>query len=180
MALAERPDLRAARTRAEVADLQVRAEQAGWLPSVNARWTGIATQTLGFAGKRSFWQAGVTANWVLWDGGARIAAIREAASQQRQAALSADKVELDIGEQVRVAWEAYERAKVSVEAVDREVTLARDSLSLAKRGFEAGTITFLEVEQAELGLRLSELNRLNEKIGRDVASIDLLVAMGVL
>jgi multidrug efflux pump subunit AcrB/outer membrane protein TolC len=179
-AIEARPDLLAARTRAEVAHLQVRAEQMGWLPNVNARWTGIANQTEGFAGQKTYWQAAVTANWTLWDGGARVAATRAAASQQRQAQLSAEKVELDVGEQVRVAWEAYDRAKVAIAAVDREVTLARDSLDLAKRGFEAGTVTFLEVEQAELGLRGSELSRLNEKIGLDLAAIDLLVALGEL
>jgi multidrug efflux pump len=175
-----RPDLASAEIREEVAGLQVTAEQLAWLPSVDARWTGIYNQTAGFAGENTFWQVAVEARWNIWDGGARMAAIRAAASQERQARLQADKARLDLTEQVRVAWEAYERAQRAVEAVEREVALAEDSLELARLGFGAGTATFLEVEQAELGLASARLTRLTERTAVDLARIDLLVATGEL
>ena len=71
-------------------------------------------------------------------------------------------------------------AQVTAAAVDDEVALAEDSLDLAQRGFEAGTTTFLEVEQAELQLRGAELTRLNERMNLTLAGIDLLVATGEL
>lgn len=180
VAQSARPDLRAAVLREDVAGLQVKAEGMAWLPEVNASWTGIANQTAGFAGQNTFWTAGVTANWTLWDGGARLAAIRQAASQERQSRWTHESVRRDVDEQVRTAWESLLRARAAVRAVEDEVRLAEDNLDLARRGFEAGTATFLEVEQAELGLRSAELNRLNEQTSLNLAGIDLLVAMGEL
>lgn len=175
-----RPDLQAADLREDVAGLQVRAEGLAWLPEVDATWTGVANQTPGFAGQNYFWIAGLTARWTLWDGGARLAAVRQAASQERQARWNNEKVRLDVREEVRNAWEAYGRALAAVAAVEDEVRLAEDSLDLARRSFEAETGTFLEVEQAELGLRSAELTRLNESTALSLAAIDLLVATGEL
>jgi outer membrane protein TolC len=175
-----RPDLTAALLREQVAGLQVRAEGLAWMPDVNARWSGIANQTPGFAGRTTFWTAGVTATWTLWDGGMRLATIRQAASQERQSRYAADKVRRQIDEDVRVAWEVYGRAEAAVRAVEGEVALAADSLDLARRGFEAGTATFLEVEQAELALRGAELNRLTERTALALAAVDLLLATGEL
>jgi multidrug efflux pump len=175
-----RPDLRATALREDVAGLQVRAETLAWLPEVSARWTGIANQTPGFAGRTTYWTAGVNATWTLWDGGMRLATIRQAASQQRQSRFQAEKVQRSVEEEVRVAFEAHARARVAVKAVEDEVALATDSLDLARRGFEAGTATFLEVEQAELGLRSAELNRLTERTSLSLAAVDLLLAIGEL
>ncbi|TVQ93606.1 MAG: hypothetical protein EA397_03970 [Deltaproteobacteria bacterium] len=175
-----RPDVRASELREDVAGLQVRAEGLAWLPEVDANWTGVANQTPGFAGQTTFWIAGLTARWNLWDGGARLAAIRAAASQERQARWQNEKVRLDVDEEVRTAWEAYGRARAAVEAVHEEVALAEDSLDLARRSFEAETANFLEVEQAELGLRSAELTRLNEQTALWLAAVDLLVATGEL
>ncbi|MFK7927843.1 MAG: efflux RND transporter permease subunit [Myxococcota bacterium] len=179
-AKSKRPDLEASEIRERVAGLQISAEKLAWLPSVDARWTGIYNQTPGFANQSTYWQAGLAANWTLWDGGARLAAIRQAASQKRQASLSVERTELDVREQVRTAWEAYDRARGTASAVEAEVMLAEDGLDLARKGFQAGTVTFLEVEQAELGLRGAELTRLNEQMSMRLAVVDLLLAMGEL
>jgi outer membrane protein TolC len=101
-------------------------------------------------------------------------------SQERQSRYAADKVRRQIDEDVRVAWEVYGRAEAAVRAVEGEVALAADSLDLARRGFEAGTATFLEVEQAELALRGAELNRLTERTALALAAVDLLLATGEL
>lgn len=179
-AMAERPDLLAGRIRRDVAGLQTTAETLAWMPTVDANLSAIYNQTPGFANQTTYWTFGLAVRGNLWDGGARLAAIRASESQQRQASLSVEKTEQDVREQVRGAWEAYQRAKLASDAVDAEITLAQDSLDLAKKSFEAGTATFLEVEQAELGLRSVELTRLNERMNHDLALVDLMLAMGTL
>jgi len=177
---AQRPDLQAGEIRSNVASLQTSAETLAWAPTINASLSAIYNQTPGFADQTSYWTFGLSMEGVIWDGGARIAAIRAASSQKRQADVNVDKTARDVEEQVRTAWEAYERARIANDAVDAEVTLAEDSLDLANRGFEAGTTTYLEVEQAELGLRSAELTRLNERMNLDLAVVDLLLATGEL
>lgn len=179
-ALASRPDLVAQRIRANVASLQTTAETMAWVPQINANLTGLYNQTPGFANQKSFWTLGVSMEGNLWDGGARLAAIRTAASQERQAALVVTQAEYDAQTEVRSAWEAYHRAKINVESVDAELLLAEDSLDLAQRGFEAGTTTFLEVEQAQLGLQSTQLARLQARIDLDLTLVDLMAATGQL
>lgn len=173
-----RPDLAAAEMRRKAADLQVRANWLGWMPKVNARYTWIYSENSGFAGDKTMWVAAVEGEWLLWDGGYRTAKAAEYGARARQAALMVDSAAIDAESDVRTAWERYHRAEAALVAVEREQKLATENLDLAKRGFEAGTTTWLEVEQADLGQRAAQLNGLVERMNRDLAAIDLQVATG--
>ena len=173
-----RPDLKAADLRVKVARLDHRAKNLEWFPVVTGNFTTIFTENTGFADNNVYWVAAINLDWTIWDGGLRLAQAREKASIKRVSELMLIKQGQIADEEVRIAWERYQRAEKAMVAVDDEVALAAENLELSRRGFEAGLATWLEVEQAELSLQMSQLNGLNERMNRDLAAVDLLVATG--
>lgn len=177
-ARARRPDILAAERQHDAARWQQRANWSGWLPTVNGRFTEVYTENTGFSEHDTFWVAAVEAEWLLWDGGWRVAKAREAGAQARAAELLVERRVLDADLHVRSAWATLQEAEAALVATEREVALAEENARLARLGFEAGSATFLEVEQAELGLHAARLDGVTARMNRDLAAIDVRVAMG--
>ncbi|MEZ4240674.1 MAG: efflux RND transporter permease subunit [Myxococcota bacterium] len=175
-----RPDLAAAGLRVEALRSQRTAQDLRWLPYVDASGTAAYTENPGFTDQNWTWRIAVSATWDLWDGGLRIAERRETASQLRAARLAEALQGQQAEQQVRVAFETHRRAQQALAAVDDEVRLAEESLELAERSFSAGSVTWLELEQARLQVQATALAQLQERTARDLAAIDLLVQTGAL
>lgn len=173
-----RPDQRAAVSRSKIARYYLKSKNAEWLPTFNARFTYSYTQNQGFQDSPYLWLLVFNANWQVWNGGIRLAQAKELRSQVRQADLAVQKLEVDIETEVRTAWRRFERSQQALEATEVEVELAGESLSLAERSLEAGSATWLEVEDARLALISAELSNVGERMNRDLAAVDLRVAMG--
>lgn len=94
------------------------------------------------------------------------------------ASLAADRARDVAVEDVRNAWGAYQTAGTALVAVEHESELARENLRLSEVAFQAGTITFLDLEDARLGARASELSRLQQRMTRDLAALTLLSTTG--
>lgn len=177
-ALSGRPDIAAARHQAKAGQMQATASHLAWLPSVDGRFTEAYTENSGFSGEPYNWQLVFTANWVLWDGGARLAAEANAASVRRMASYNVTSMEQKATEEVRSLWQEHERAVVATEAVKKELALAEENLRLADVAFAAGTISYMEVEDARLGLAASRMTALTEAMNADLAALRLLAATG--
>lgn len=173
-----RPDVMAAGQRVEVANYQKRADQLGWLPTVDSRFTYSWTENEGFQGQRTFWMFSVSANWTLWDGGYRLQTNRQYASQVRMADYASQKARLDAQDEIQLAWQRYERAEEAFAAVELELSLATENLRLSETGFQAGSVTWLEVSDAQLQLDQARIGLLSERMSRDMAALDLAVATG--
>ena len=89
-----------------------------------------------------------------------------------------DTVIVDAKTEVRTLWEQHERAGRAVNAVERELALATENARLAEAAFDAGTLSFLDLEDAQLGLDAARLTRLSEQMNLDVSAIQLLAATG--
>jgi outer membrane protein TolC len=63
-------------------------------------------------------------------------------------------------------------------ATDAEITLARENLRVAEQQVQTGAVTWMEVEDARLGLFRAELALLTGRVSRDLAALDLKTAMG--
>lgn len=179
-ALASRPDIAGAAERVDAARKERLARDLEWLPSVGLNFTEIYNQVPGFVPKNWQWRLGIDLNWTLWDGGLRIFRSQELASRTRSASLLVEQRQLDAEQEIRTLWEQLERARTAYEAVESEVALAEESLRLAEASFSAGRATWLDVEQARLSVSAARMGRLTERMDRDLAAIDLMVAMGAL
>lgn len=178
-AVSHRPELSAAELRYTAARRGSVASALSWFPTVDGRFTYSWTQNnVGFNTDPTFWQVVLTADWVLWDGGARLAENKKYASQARQAQLAETKVEEDTRESIRTLWSTHAKATASFETAHHEVTLAEENLRIAEVAFKAGGITFMELEDARLGVLASRTGELSEQMQRDLSAYDLLAATG--
>ena len=173
-----RTDIQAADARVDAARYRLRADQAGWLPTINGRFTYSWTQNEGFAGDPEWWMVSVNASWTAWDGGYRLATSRSYNSQMRQAEYMAQKARLEANQQIRVAWSRYAQAQETYSASVEEVALAEETLRLAELGFAAGTNSFLDVQDTQLMLNQARIGLLSSRMMRDLAAVDLQVATG--
>lgn len=172
------PQITATATDARTADLAVTAKQLGWLPTVDGRFTWAYSQNTGFSDDPTIWMVVVSAQWILWDGGARLAETRLASHVARQANLLARQAVDDTETSVHTAWERYQRASAAYTSAQREQALANENLRLADLALSTGGATVLEVDDARLGVLAADISALQERANRDLAAIDLNVAMG--
>lgn len=177
-ALDNRPDLVAAGWQSKAARAQQTGTTLSWLPSVDGRFTQSWSQNSGFSGEPYNWQVVLKADWVLWDGGARLAEQAKAASLVRMADTAAEKAAADAEIEVRTLWDQRDRAERAYIAVERELSLAEENARLADAAFEAGSLPFLDLEDARLGLQAAKLTRVAEQMNLDVVTIQLLAATG--
>lgn len=179
-ALRTRGDIRSADLQTEVATFYKNAKIGEWAPTVDARFTYNWSENKGFIGENGYWMFVVSANWMLWDGGLRIAQTKEEASKVRVAQLNAQKVRDTAESEVRSAWQQYRRASEALSATEHEVELATENLRMAETALNAGRATWLELEDARLGLIRAQLSHLGERSARDLAAIQLQLAVGTL
>ena len=92
----------------------------------------------------------------------------------------ARKLRQDVAVEVQTAWDSWERAERAMVAAADEVALANQNLALAERALAAGAATWIEVEDARLGMLQAELVRLNARAERETALVDLQLASGTL
>lgn len=177
-AVTQRGDIVAAGYQAKAAHAQATGTSLTWLPTVDGRFTESFTQNSGFSGEPYNWQFVLKADWVLWDGGNRLAQQAKAASMVRMAETSVDKTEADARTEVTTLWDQHERAERAVAAVDHELALATENARLAEAAFDAGTLSFLDLEDARLGLDAAKLTQMTEHMNLDVSAVQLLAATG--
>lgn len=174
-----RPSIRAAEERARSAQMQKLARGLDWLPEVNGRFTYVWTEnTSAFNDNPEFWMVVAESEWVLWDGGYRLSEQAKAGAQARMTTLAQQRAVDEASGEIRSLWEQRERAKKALLAVQHEVVLAAENARLADAAWTAGSITFLELEDARLGEMASQLAELQERMNLDLASLSLLAATG--
>lgn len=179
-ALDHRPDLAAARAQAKSARLQRSSSDLSWLPRVDARFTESYTQNSGFSGENSSWMFALAGTWTLWDGGARIADQAKSASLVRMTSALEDNTRETVSTDVASAWAERVRAERAVASAEQEVALGTENVRLAELSFAAGAISFLDTEDARVGLDASRLTLLSERMNLDLATLTLLQQTGSL
>lgn len=177
-AVKSRPDIAAAEHQSHAAAMLATASHLAWLPNVDGRLTESYTENSGFSGNNYNWQVVISGKWTLWDGGARIADEAKSASERRMAQMHVESLRRGAEQSVRSLWEDHARAELAVLAVAKEIELATENLRIADAAFAAGTISYLEVEDAGLGLAASRMAGVQEAMARDLTAIQLLQATG--
>lgn len=179
-ALEHRPDLAAATAQARAARLQRTSADASWFPRVDARFTESYTQNAGFSGENTAWMFALAGTWTLWDGGARLADEAKGASVVRMTAAMEDNARENVETEVATAWAERTRAQRAVASAEQEVALGMENVRLAELSFQNGALSFLDTEDARMGLDASKLTLLSERMNLDLATLTLLQASGAL
>ena len=189
VALADNPDLLAAKQRSKAAGYDIDVAGAGRLPRLSVFSGGAYSNflnTLGssagagfaFAQTQTTAQAGVRATIPIFQGGRPAAQERRAQAQAASIYENEIAVERDVIAQVRSAWSSYQAA-TSIIATNQT---AVDASSLSLEGVRAentvGNRTILDILDAEQELLRAQVQLVTARRNAYVAGFTLLAAMG--
>jgi outer membrane protein TolC len=177
VALQSRADFKAQQQREEGARLNHTATALERVPSVvgfadygsiglvinNA----IPTRTYGFAVRLP-----------VFDGGRRDARRAETLSQLQQERIKTNDLRQQIELEIRLALDSLRSAEAQVRVAQEGLELAERELAQARRRYEAGITSSIEVTDAQTRLERARENQINALFGYNLARISLGQAMG--
>jgi outer membrane protein TolC len=171
MALHLRPEFRGLLLSAQSADAQRRAYGLKWAPTLSAFANGHLGNYVGFTGNSYSWSVGAVLDWTLFDGGARDAQRHLAAAQAAQAEAQAAVLRDSIRDDLLNNRSLLDTRREAVRAAQRGADLAAETLDLVRSQYEAGTITQVDLLQAQDNLVIAQESLASARF--DVAIADL-------
>ncbi len=178
-ALAQRPDVEAARQGEELAETQRRGAWYAYLPTLGLsaayRWSNSA----GFTGSNTAWLVTLAASWTIWDGGLREAELSEQSARVAEAEAVRQAAEARAREEVARFQLELASAMANRDKASEALELARETQRLTDISFKAGVATYLEVADANTALTAAEVGLVAERLQASLAALRLLKAAGV-
>jgi len=176
-AVKTRPDLKAQQERESNARLSASATKLERLPSVSAfgDYGAIGTGLDNAVPTRTY---GVSLRVPIFDGGRRDARRAESASQLRSERVRTNDLKEQVELDVRLALDALRSADDQVKVAQEGLELAGAELAQARRRYDAGVGTSLEVTDAQTRLERARDNQIQALYRHGVARIDLAESMG--
>lgn len=178
-ALKNRPDIKAQADREAAARLSANSVKFERLPSVYAYAdygsTGTNGSIVSLLPTRDY---GVTVRVPIFDGGRRDARRAEFASQFRQERTKTNDLREQMELDIRTSLDSLHSAEEQLKVAEEGLTLSDSELTQARRRYEAGFASNLEVTDAQTRLERARDNRIDALFGYNVARIDLGKAMG--
>ena len=177
----QRPDIRSAEEQLHTASAQIGVATANMLPQItlSGAYGGTATQ-IGqlFDAGNIFWSLAASATQTLFAGGtllhrkrAAIAAFDQAAAQYRSVVITAFQNVAD----------ALRAVQFDAEAVNAQVVAehaAAESLAIARRALQLGSISYLAMLNAEQTSQQAQINLVQARANRFADTAALFQALG--
>ena len=179
-ALAARPDYLQARLSRQQAANGMRMARAEFLPKVNlfSSWEAD-NQTFAARGGNN-WAAGATLSLNLFDGGEKIARLRESKARELQAGALENQMTSAVRLQVREAYLNLATAQKRLEVVKDATSQAAESLRITQNRFEAGLATITDLLRVETAKTTAEKTALNASFDYRLSYAALELATGEL
>lgn len=151
LALARRPELKAAQQQINAAEATVKARKAGYLPQVYAFGMLDAISPADM-GKSTGFTIGVGAGIPVLDGGRRKAEVDEAKQGVAQAQAARDTVELQVRADVAGAQARVTAARQNIDTATAQVAAGNEAYTVAQARYTAGKSTIVELLDARQAL----------------------------
>jgi outer membrane protein TolC len=178
-ALKNRPDLKAQAEHEAAARLNANSVKLERLPSLYAYadygTTGTNGNIVSLLPTRDY---GIALRVPIFDGGRRDARRAEYASQFRQERTRTNDLHEQVELDIRTSLDSLHSAEEQFKVAEEGLTLSESELTQARRRFDAGFASNLEVTDAQTKLDRARDNRIDALFGYNVARIDLGRAMG--
>jgi outer membrane protein TolC len=152
MALKLRPEFRALELSVKAADLQATTDAWRWAPQISGFGNAHKFNYQNFNRDRYSWAVGVQLDWTIYDGGARDAERHLADAQREESAARAEALSDTIRDDLATNRSLVQTKLQAVSAATRSVDLARETIDLVRTQYEAGTVTQVDLLQAQDGL----------------------------
>ncbi len=173
-ALANRPELVAQAAVVRSYEKQARAAQWRIAPQVSAS-IGGSGQTVPYpTGDQAAWRVSVDLTWTLYDGGFRYGKAAQADAQASEARAAETGARLQVLEEVQNATRDVEVARARLALAQSERATAAEAAASARRGFQEGVTSSLDVLSANEVLFLSDVQVASAggRLGAALAALD--------
>ncbi|MES1209562.1 MAG: TolC family protein [Pseudomonadota bacterium] len=177
-ALNRRPEFRALILTEESADATRRAYGWRWSPQLVGFAKANVGNYVGFTGDRYAWSVGLQLDWTIFDGGTRDAQRHLAAAQAAQAEAQSQVLADNIRDDLQNGRVYLETKRAALLASLRAVTLAQETLELVRSQYEAGTVTQVDLLQAQDNLVSAQEALAQARFDVSVADVNLRHAAG--
>ncbi len=152
-ALAERPELGAARKLVDVRRSELAAAKGSFLPRLDAFGSyGQDHDTFEFDHDQDNWTVGVVVELDLFSGFRKSEQVRGGDRRLAEAFALQDKARLHVEQEVKTAMLALEEARERVAVTEKSVAAAEEALRLVREQYQAGTTTVTRYLEAEVAL----------------------------
>lgn len=173
-----RTDVEAQRRRVRVAHKSVRDSWADYMPIVSATFAPFYQNPPTFTQPQTGWQGQLVVQLPLFDGGQRYGLYDERKSNEQTAKIQLEGMLRQARSEVRVSFEAVQRADEALEASREAQKMAREAFELAQLAYEAGATTNIEVVDAERRASDADISMAVAEDSSRQARLDLLSASG--
>lgn len=155
-----RADVRAARSRLDLAERNVKAESWDYAPTLdfvsNLNWT--SNERFSANGKPVTWTIGGVLSWQLYDGGLRYGNKATAEAQRRLAQTDLSDAKRQVRIEVVQATRAVDVAKANLGVSEKSREIARQSARLSRIAFAAGQGSSFDLVDSARRLREAEID----------------------
>ena len=179
IALRSRSDLQAHQKREEQADLDYRAARADRIPSLSG-FAGYGTIGSGIDNAIPTWNLGVSLELPVFDGGRVDARRAEALSRLRREGIEGQDLRHQIELEIRLAFAGLNLAREQITVAEEGLQLAQQELEQARRRYQAGITSSIEVTDAQTRLERARENQITALFNYNLERINLGEAMGTI
>jgi outer membrane protein TolC len=178
-----RPDLERLKLVVEAEEAGIRVARSDLYPQLGAFGSfGMRSSPFSsnYDDRLKGWQAGLTANWRIFDTFSTINNIEAAESSRDRSLVALDELGAAIDLEVRRAYSRYAQGKELVEASKSVVREARESVRLAEARSEVGAGIQLDILEAQVALVEARTNEVQSLFEYQTALAQLERAIGAL
>ena len=176
-ALVYRSDLKSLRLQEDMAGLSIGITRAANLPSLSFLGNYEYTSSGGSKWENK-WNVNLVLGFTLFDAGKNKAQVEQKRSQVRQMQLAIEQLRDGIQLEVKQAFWNIQAAKESMVAQEQSIQQAEEALSIAEARYKSGTITQVEVLDAQLALTSAQLGYTGALYDYNLSRANLTKAMG--
>jgi outer membrane protein TolC len=173
LALHLRPEFRSVILSQEAFDAQRRARAWQWAPTLSAFGKANIGNYVGFTGDKYAWSVGAQLDWTLFDGGTRDAQRHLAAAQAAQAAAQAAVLTDSIRDDLANNRSLLETRREGIKSAQRGADLAAETLDLVRSQYEAGTVTQIDLLNAQDNLVIAQESLAEARFNAAIADLAL-------
>lgn len=173
-----RPEFRLIDHQLAAADATVLSSKLRWLPALSGFGLFRAFNAAGFTGQNWAVALGLQLDWLLYDGGVRDAQRHQFQSLVMETQLRREQLRDQVQDEIVNGRRALETRRKAVESARREVALAGETLKLARVQRDAGTVTQLDLLQAQDALVNAEVNVARARFDLALSDLQLRRAVG--
>lgn len=181
-ALTSRSDLKSYDMQTQIAEQQVKYARGAFWPNIGlyAIYNGADQSPSSGTFNRESVLAGVSLNFPFFEGGLRVAELKEAKARERQSRLAYSDLKKNVDIELKSAYLELETQKGSLTFLEDQLVFAQDNYNAVLRQYENGLATSLDVMDANALLLSSERNVAEALYGYQLAHLKVKRSSGTL